>query len=622
MRGTTNAPPQVPAAPPEEPSRYCTFCKASFRMEILRCPRDGAPVEVMPQDPLLGEVLSGRYRIVATLGSGGMGRVYEALVLGERRKVAVKVLHGDLAADEKMVARFEREARAISRLSSPNIVAIVDFGTTSQGLLYLVMELLDGRPLHEAIAKEGPFSVERSMHICRQLADALGHAHDRGLIHRDLKPANVIISERNGDPNFVTILDFGLARMTEVTDPKDAELLTSMGVIRGTPEFMSPEQARGLELDRRSDLYALGVLLFLMLTQRFPFPRPKSRLDVLTMHVMTPPYPVSKFVQVPDPVEQVVAKLLAKEPEDRYQDGKQLIEDIDGLGRKRSSGRDTDEEEQPTRIFSLSSIAAPVVPTPAAAAKNNRWLLYVIGGGALGGVLLAVLALWLSQGPTPVAPPPTTSAPAASLPASEPFLSAPQVPSSQLSFPKEPATAPVGTSEPSEPLTPKTPTLEPKTNPKPPKPVPGPTETPKEPEGKSTYDAAKSKVDSALRDRGLSAGDLSAIASDISSAYRDAKSLADKGKYDEAASKLAGLPERVDTITLNAGQLIAPKLDSARAKLKELEKDGADVAEYKAELTQFDKRLFEIRSSGGAQREIERLNRDVTSLLSRINKLR
>jgi serine/threonine protein kinase len=630
---------------PEEASRYCTFCKSSFRMEILRCPRDGAPVEVRAEDPLIGELLGGRYRIVSTLGFGGMGRVYRAEVIGERRTVAIKVLHGDLAADEKMVARFEREARAISRLSSPHIVAIVDFGTSPQGLLYLAMELLAGKPLHEVIAREGPLSTERSLHICKQIALGLEHAHNNGLIHRDLKPANVVLSDKMGDPDFATILDFGLARMTETNDPRDAELLTSMGVIRGTPEFMSPEQARGLDLDRRSDIYALGVLLFLMLTQRFPFPRPKSRLDVLTMHVMTPPYPLSKFIHTTTLIEQLTAKLLAKEPRERFQTGKEVVASIEHvLGNgpapipKTIPPDDNETENEPTRIFA-SMPSGKVQFTPLSSPRlqpeqatlltdelrpsaRNPYQRITLIAGVSGGVLLLALIIWLALGGqqhqetliiTPTKTPQSTTTTAA------PIISEPSKP---IIVPT-PDTKPVETAPVKDPNPVQTPDIKTIPDVKPPKPpkVEKPPKVDNQPDSsaKASCEKTKNDVEDALSSKELSKGDLSYFG--LGDDWRDLNSLCSTGKAADAVILSSNLIAKIKGSNWSRSSF-KPKVEAVQKELEaaEGERGKEALASLRESFNQF-QRGFADAVMGGNY-DYDGKNKVLNSLRGQISKAR
>lgn len=644
MREIANAQPPTQGLPPqEEASRYCTFCKASFRMEIPRCPRDGGLVEIREQDPLLGMVLGGRYQIISLLGFGGMGRVYRAQSVAGNETVAVKVLYGDLAADEKMVARFEREARAISRLSSPHIVSIVDFGTTSEGLLYLVMELLAGRPLHEAIAKEGPFDIPRALHICRQVALALSHAHERGLIHRDLKPANVILSEKNGDKDFATILDFGLARMTQAEDPRDSEMLTSMGVIRGTPEFMSPEQARGLELDHRSDLYALGVLLFLMLTQRFPFPRPKSRLDVLTMHVMTPPYPLAKFIKAPEDLEQLVARLLAKETKDRFQSGQELITAIDRF----LAGEEflplpeaIEDDNEPTRIFALPPDRASGMNTeqvlPLSQEKRPRWL-FLAGLLAFLVFVVSMVLIILREyrrAETPsVLPLPSsesTSSIVSNTPPPPPTTQEALNPETPDTPPTPPETLPTPEIEPVDievPPSAENPPSHTKKNGKPDR-QKKPDKPPRKPESsfdaaaKNRYDSAKAEVDKALRARGLTLADISASDASIASSYREMKALAGDNKYEEATSTAEALVSKIQAFKLDRNVLKA-KLSAVGNDISALEQEkGSSVAApFKKSHQEISSRLIKV-SLSPSDAQYESLNQELNALRRQVNEAR
>jgi hypothetical protein len=365
-----------------------------------------------------------------------------------------------------------------------------------------------------------------------------------------------------------------------------------------------------------------------MLTQRFPFPRPKSRLDVLTMHVMTPPYPVSKFVQVPESIERIVAKLLAKEPEDRYQDGKQLVAAIDSMGEKRA-GKDSEEEEQePTRIFSMNSMATPIVApatteTPLPNARRKILLAAGIGGAS---ALALGVVFWLTR-PEPKRPAPALpSVPATSVPASESFLSAPQVPTSEINKALQPGDPSLATSQSAPAVTPNPPVgpVTPKDND--PKgnetPKPKGNETTKAPEGKAAYDAAKSGAESALKKRGLSAADLAEVSPSLAEDLRKAKQLAESNKFNDAADRLAGFPAKIEALTLSVTQLVLPKLERVRSRIDELASAGFDMTEYKEERKALGDRAVKFRSSGGPQGELEALNRDTNSLLNRLSKLK
>ncbi len=230
----------------------CTGCTAEVQLEDTFCARCGAPVT----DPFIGTVVGERYRIVSRIGVGGMGAVYRAEHTMMRRDLAIKVLLPELSGKEEFARRFEREAESASRLAHPNIITVTDFGRTAEGSLFLAMEFLAGTSLSAAIAG-GPMTLERALAIERQILRGLDHAHAAGVVHRDLKPENIMLVERDGQRDVVKILDFGIAKVTE--PQSGGQALTQAGVIFGTPEYLSPEQALGEAVDARADIYAAGV---------------------------------------------------------------------------------------------------------------------------------------------------------------------------------------------------------------------------------------------------------------------------------------------------------------------------------------------------------------------------
>ena len=237
---------------------------------------------------LLGVTLDGRYRLDAVLGEGGMGAVFRATQLAMDRKVAVKLLKPHLTSDEAALHRFAREARATLKVDSPHAVKILDFGVTPLGDYYMVLEYLDGRTVQRELEIDGPFAPARVAHIARQALHALGAAHGQGLIHRDVKPDNLLLMRAGGDPDYTKILDFGVAKLMQGAAADRSQLaLTAAGMVFGTPEFMSPEQACGQELDGRSDLYSLAVTMFVMLTGTTLF-EGNTAIAWLTHHARTP----------------------------------------------------------------------------------------------------------------------------------------------------------------------------------------------------------------------------------------------------------------------------------------------------------------------------------------------
>jgi eukaryotic-like serine/threonine-protein kinase len=270
-------------------------------------------------DPLIGRIVNERYRIVGTIARGGMGKVYRAEQQPLGRLVALKVLNPNYTGenDPEFHKRFFLEASIASKLTHPNTVTIFDYGKTDDEVFYIAMELLEGRTLHRALREEGPFRPERAMHIARQVCRSLREAHTLGVIHRDLKPANVYLVQHGDENDFVKVLDFGLVKNL---DDKGGEELTQTGLFMGSPKYMSPEQIRGERVDGRVDVYALGVIMFEMLTGKVPYDRANS-VNILMAHIQEEIPGMSAFnpdVQVPAQLEQVVRRCMAKDPAARY----------------------------------------------------------------------------------------------------------------------------------------------------------------------------------------------------------------------------------------------------------------------------------------------------------------
>jgi eukaryotic-like serine/threonine-protein kinase len=288
-------------------------------------------------DPLVGTLLADRYRLFSLLGEGGMGRVYFGEHALMHKRVAVKILHRELTQVAEVVARFEREAMAAANIDHPNVAGATDFGKLPDGSVFLVLEYVQGRSLRELIA-EGHLPVERALHIARQIASALTSAHAFGIVHRDLKPENVMLVEKNGDPDFVKVLDFGIAKVPvqEVSERgsiRPGKVITRVGMIFGTPEYMAPEQALGQNVDARADLYTLGIILFEMLSGRRPFSA-DNPIGILGQQLQGPLPTFAKrapHVQIPPALEQLVLRLLAPMVGLRFQCAEDLHTALEAL---------------------------------------------------------------------------------------------------------------------------------------------------------------------------------------------------------------------------------------------------------------------------------------------------
>jgi eukaryotic-like serine/threonine-protein kinase len=308
----------------------------------------------LPPDPRVGTVLAERYRIDTVLGEGAMGKVYAAEHVLMRKRLAVKVLHRELSSVPELVARFEREAMAAANIDHPNIAGATDFGKLPDGAVFLALELVEGRCLRDEIAA-GPIPMVRALHIARQIAAALGAAHAQGIVHRDLKPENVMLVDKAGDPDFVKVLDFGVARVPIGEGATEgAGVITRAGMVFGTPEYIPPEQALGQPSDGRADLYSLGVMLFEMLTGVRPFVA-DSKVSLVGQHLgKQPPRLVDKLrtLVAPDGVQVLVDLLLEKEVARRVQVADEVVRAVDALiGKPTRGGFRPVHRKQPPQRF-------------------------------------------------------------------------------------------------------------------------------------------------------------------------------------------------------------------------------------------------------------------------------
>ena len=283
-RWPPSAPAPAPAAAPASAARPATRPAAAAPHPIRAA--------AQPLENLIGRTLNHRYLVEDKIGEGGFGAVFRGKQIATGREVALKILHPHNVHDETIVARFRREAEACSKLRDQHTVTTYDFDETPDGILYLAMELLRGRALHHLQKSDGPLAPTRVLRIMDQVAASLSEAHANGIVHRDMKPENVFIESRGGEDH-VKVLDFGIAKV--MSDDHQVPALTAVGQTLGTLEFMSPEQLRGQKLDGRSDIYALGMMAYEMLTGKLPFQSAKTPIDIINFHMKTEAPPPSRL---------------------------------------------------------------------------------------------------------------------------------------------------------------------------------------------------------------------------------------------------------------------------------------------------------------------------------------
>jgi eukaryotic-like serine/threonine-protein kinase len=424
--------------------RVCSSCKALLKADAMRCPMDGASadlVETLPNGTRLGV-----FRIERVLGEGGMGFVYEATHEVLNRRTAIKMLRPELSNQPQIVTRFLNEAKAVNLINHQNIVNVYDYGDSQDGSVYFVMEFLDGETLDDLMRKRRPMQLPLLLHLFGQISKALAAAHSKQIVHRDLKPANVFVIAREDNPFFVKLLDFGIAQLRGAGAVQG---LTVMGTVMGTPQYMSPEQVTGGAVDARSDVWAMGVMLYRAATGEAPY-KGEEFADLAGKILHTVPRPAGELVQMPAALSALIMSCLERGVEYRCPS---IVELIAGLERaKREAGLDDDSilnavfadagamfESRPGSRSSATSPNAPgslswwkqligtnqpaPLPTLAAPApRRSRLGLYLAIGGAaaaaLGGAAYAVIKddhtvpiVIVADAPVADAPPPQPDAP-------------------------------------------------------------------------------------------------------------------------------------------------------------------------------------------------------------------
>ncbi|MEO8703178.1 MAG: serine/threonine-protein kinase [Kofleriaceae bacterium] len=405
----------------EQPSHFCRECgadmtRASALDAAVRDPISTSSSDSQPvidrrltdsNQAWLGRIVDGRYRVIEVIGRGGMGVVYRVEHLRMGKIAAMKVLHRDLAQDPDVIARFEREAAAVSRLFHPHTVQVFDFGTTN-GALYLIMELVRGQDLARIIERDGPMPWARAAPLLAQICGALQEAHELGIVHRDLKPENVLITRSTAGRDYAKVLDFGLAKLEQPQAPKRE---TERQAIVGTPYFMAPEQIRGDDVDARTDIYSFGALMFELLTGEHLYSG-STAVGVLTKHLTAEPDAPSMRTPrmgIPPEVDHLCRKALARSPEDRWQSAAELgeaIEEIyretvtDTTGQKAGGSRalaggrlavadESTESDLRLRRSDIDSYEASI--------KRRRWLVIAMTMLLVAGA--TALAMWFATRP-------------------------------------------------------------------------------------------------------------------------------------------------------------------------------------------------------------------------------
>jgi serine/threonine-protein kinase len=310
-----------------QPAIAVSPVRAAGTGEPATAPPITAP-PLAPSDPYAGKVLNNRFKIESKIGEGGFGAVYRGTQLGIGRPVAIKLLHPEMTRDQNLVARFRREGSVLCSLRDAHTITTYDFDQTPDGTLYIAMELLQGVSLHEVFHREAPLAWRRMLRLLADACSSLYEAHEQGIVHRDLKPENINLERRPGNDEFVKILDFGIAKVMRGDGAGSrAAQLTATGQTLGTLEYMSPEQLMGKQLDGRSDIYALGVLTYEMITGRLPFPDAVGPAALISAQLRSVPEPPSKAcpgAEIPASVDALVLTMLEKDPSRRYANAMEL----------------------------------------------------------------------------------------------------------------------------------------------------------------------------------------------------------------------------------------------------------------------------------------------------------
>ncbi|MFO0694798.1 MAG: protein kinase [Polyangiales bacterium] len=332
--------------------RVCPKCHLEYHEDEETCIVDGAKLEESA-DPRVGHLVGGRYFLEKAIGEGGMATVYRAHHTLIERPLAVKILHKHLSHDDTLRERFRREAKSAATIAHENVIEIYDFGETEDGCPFLVMELLDGKPLSKLV-EQGPIPIALAVELATQMARGLARAHDLGIVHRDLKPENAFVSKRADGAWHAKLVDFGIAR-----SKKEARL-TAVGSLIGTPQYLAPERIKGVESGAPSDLYSFGVMLFEMVTGRPPFVS-KDLPGYLVAHMeQAPPKASSLVKECPSALDELIDSLLAKDPAARPVDAHAVVRALETVAREGAPVPSPEEAE----AAAAGAVTPPAEPRP------------------------------------------------------------------------------------------------------------------------------------------------------------------------------------------------------------------------------------------------------------------
>jgi serine/threonine protein kinase len=402
--------------------KICPQCGAEYELDQRFCPQDGTTLRLQnASGDLLGTIVADRYHVLRKLGEGGMGQVYLAEHVKMGRKSALKVMNPSMVKDADAISRFNREASNASRINHPHVADVYDFGETADGIIYLAMEFVDGPPLTKLIEQEGPLAATRVANIVRQAADALAVAHEMGIVHRDLKPDNIMIARNRDGSDCAKVVDFGIAKAAD----NAAQKVTKTGLVVGTPEYMSPEQLAGDKLDGRSDIYALALVAFNMLTGKLPFPA-ETVQESMIMRLTEPPRKLAEMspqVSWSSDVQEVLDKALERDVSARFKSANEfgralsgalerMSGDTQGIRRvagaapavKQPSSLPPTRVREPAAASQRESAPSSTLPLAPPIGRRTHAVAYGTGGVILAAALAASAVVLSRKNDKPLTP--------------------------------------------------------------------------------------------------------------------------------------------------------------------------------------------------------------------------